>query len=155
MRPIRSIFVLALLGVTFALPGEVFAAEIAILPGDFTLSSPAARQTLLVQESSDGKLFAPLSKDVTLTSSDEKIVKIDAGAAVPVANGVATVTATSGTRAATAKVTVTARMTAAHGRRGRRVARTHTSVTMPWRLISSLSISGVGGSSPSHSSCSS
>ena len=106
MRSLTFAIILALISpaaTAFASPGEL-----AILPGNFTLTGPAARQTVLVQEARDGKLLAQLTNDVTLISSDEKVVKIDAGAAVPVANGVATVTATSGTRAATAKVTVTA-----------------------------------------------
>src|SRR5687767_420544 len=80
-----------------------------IVPGDVTLAGPAARQTLLVQETQAGRLLGQLTADVKLTSSDERVVKIDAGnAAIPVANGSATITATSGTRTATAKVTVAA-----------------------------------------------
>src|SRR4051812_19029677 len=78
-----------------------------ILPVDFTLTGPAARQTLLVQETRDGKLFGQLGgDDMTLLSSDQKIVKIDAGAVVPVANGSATITATSNGRSTMTKVTV-------------------------------------------------
>src|SRR4051812_30499463 len=78
-----------------------------ILPVDFTLTGPAARQTLLVQETRDGKLFGQLGgDDMTVLSSDDKVVKIDAGAAVPVANGSAIITATSSGRTTTTKVTV-------------------------------------------------
>jgi hypothetical protein len=89
-------------------PASARADALTILPGDFTLTGPAARRTLLVQESRDGKLFGQVNKDLTLTSSDEKVVKIDHGAAIPVANGSATITATSPAGTATTKVTVAA-----------------------------------------------
>src|SRR3954466_805234 len=100
MRP-ALLFVLTLFG--WAVTARAESPSLTILPGDFILTGPAARQTLLVQETRDGtllgqetrdgKLLGQLAaKDVTLTSSDDKVVKIDAGAAVPVANGSATIT---------------------------------------------------------------
>src|SRR5688500_20141533 len=85
-------------------------AALTILPADFTLTGPAARRRLLVQGTQGGKLFTQLGKDVTLKSSDEKVVKIDdaSGAAIPVANGSAVITATANNRIATTKVTVAA-----------------------------------------------
>jgi hypothetical protein len=95
-RPIITVLVVMLVGAA-----RTSASDLTILPGDFTLTGPAARQTLLAQETHDGKLFGQLAaKDVTLTSSDEKVAKIDAGAAVPVANGTATITAKSNDRTA-------------------------------------------------------
>jgi hypothetical protein len=97
---------LALLCLAGVARGQVPADELAILPGDFTLTGPAARQTLLVQETRGGKLFGQVERDLTLTSSDPGVVKIDNGAAVPVANGQAVVTAAAAGRTAQVKVTV-------------------------------------------------
>src|SRR5882757_4928937 len=78
----------------------------AILPGNFTLSGPAARQTLLL-ERGDGKHFTgQVTNEITFSSSDEKIVKLENGAALPVANGVATLTARQGNQTATVEVKV-------------------------------------------------
>lgn len=98
----------ALLVLLCAATAPAHGSDLTILPGDFTLTGPAARQTLLVQETREGKLFGQVEKDVTLASSDPNVVKIDGGAAVPVANGQAVVTATHGGRTATVTVTVAA-----------------------------------------------
>ena len=78
--------------------------SLAILPGDFTLFGPGARQKLIVEETRDGRYFGPATGDVELKSSDEKIVRIDGGEAFPVGDGSATVTARVGER--TAQITV-------------------------------------------------
>lgn len=78
--------------------------SLTILPGDFTLFGPGARQKLIVEETREGRYFGPASGEVKLASSDEKIVRIEGGEALPVGDGTATVTATIGNRAA--KVTV-------------------------------------------------
>jgi hypothetical protein len=79
---------------------------IAILPGDFTLTGPAARQALVVERIRDGKDAGERTDGVTFASGDDSIVKIDAGVALPVSDGSTTVTARAGDRSATVKVTV-------------------------------------------------
>lgn len=108
MMLFRSIFPLAALCAILVTRAPVRAADLTILPGDFTLTGPAARQTLLVQETRGGKLFGQLTQGVTITSSDEKVVKIENGAALPVANGTVTLTAVAGSSTATTTVTVAA-----------------------------------------------
>ncbi|MDB5289578.1 MAG: hypothetical protein JWL69_819 [Phycisphaerales bacterium] len=81
--------------------------DIAILPRDFTLAGPVARQTLLVEKLHDGRAIGE-AEDVSFTSSDPNILKIHGKTAIPVGNGKATLTATSGDRSASATVTVTA-----------------------------------------------
>src|SRR5689334_6292495 len=94
--------------IALAITASAAAAEpsLAILPGDFTLFGPAARQTVLVEESRDGQYVSQETEDVKLSSSNEKIVRIDGNEALPVANGEATVTAQVGKRSAKVKVRV-------------------------------------------------
>ena len=80
--------------------------SIALLPDQIVLSTPESRQTLVVQ-SRDAGQFGKQVADAALASSDESIVRIEDGVAIPVANGKATVTATAGDQTATAEVTVT------------------------------------------------
>ncbi|MBI2823532.1 MAG: DUF1553 domain-containing protein [Planctomycetia bacterium] len=82
------------------------AQELVILPSEFTLAGPEARQLLVVEESRGGQLAGQVAEGVELSSSDPKIVAIEDGVAVPVADGQATLTAKAGDRAATARVTV-------------------------------------------------
>ncbi|MDB5171795.1 MAG: hypothetical protein JWN51_568, partial [Phycisphaerales bacterium] len=81
--------------------------DIAILPRDFTLAGPVARQTLLVEKLHEGRAIGE-AEDVSFTSSDPNVLKIHGKTAVPMGNGKATLTATSGDRTASAPVTVTA-----------------------------------------------
>jgi len=81
-------------------------AEIALIPGQITLSGPEARQQMLVQELHAGELRAQIRKGVELTSSDNNVVIVDGGTLRPVANGTAEVTAKTGDQTATAKVSV-------------------------------------------------
>lgn len=79
---------------------------ISLLPGAVALSSPESRQTLVVQSrTADGQFGAQVA-DSSLSSSDEKVVRIENGIAIPVANGKATITAKAGDKTATAEVTV-------------------------------------------------
>lgn len=82
-------------------------ADLVLLPAQTSLASPEARQTLVVQQSSGDQILHQVREGVKLTSSDEKIVRIEEGHAIPVANGSATITATIGGKTALAKVTVT------------------------------------------------
>ena len=81
--------------------------SLAILPGDFTLTGPEARERIIVERGADGLLTGEVNDGVELASSDAKIVAIEDGTARPVANGEATITAKAGERAATARVVVT------------------------------------------------
>jgi hypothetical protein len=80
--------------------------EIVVLPTEFTLSGPAARQPLLVERRSGAAFVGQVRDGVELESSDPAIVRIEAGAAVPVGNGQASITARIDGQAATATVTV-------------------------------------------------
>jgi hypothetical protein len=82
-----------------------------LVPKQFTLTGPAARQSLIVETFAGTNAVGQIAEGVTLASSDEKVVKIDDGAAMPVADGKATITATvgagtAGERKAAAEVTV-------------------------------------------------
>src|SRR6185437_11997808 len=79
--------------------------SLAILPGDFTLSGSVARQILVTETMHEGRAIGAV-RDVTLTSSDEKIVRIEGKIAVPVANGKAKITATHQGQTTTVNVTV-------------------------------------------------
>ncbi len=77
-----------------------------ILPPTLNLSGIESRQTLVAQWLSAGQHQAQAS-DAAFTTSDETIVRIENGIAIPVANGKATITAKVGDKTATAEVTVT------------------------------------------------
>jgi hypothetical protein len=79
--------------------------SLAILPGDFTLSGSVARQMLVIENMHDGRAVGAVH-DATLTSSDEKIVRLEGKIAVPVANGNAKITATDHGRTTAINVTV-------------------------------------------------
>lgn len=89
-----------------AVEGLAAAESLAILPAEFKLIGPEARQRILVQATADGRVVGQVSDGVALSSSDAKVVKIEDGFAVPVGNGKATLTAKVGDRSATATVTV-------------------------------------------------
>src|SRR5688572_16112130 len=74
--------------------------ELQILPQSIALTNTQARQTLIAQWS-QGEKFAGQATEARFTSSDEKIVRIEEGMALPVGNGKATITATAGEAKAT------------------------------------------------------
>ncbi len=80
---------------------------LALLPNQVTLFNAESRQALVVQSRDTAGQFGKQITDATLTSSDDKIVRIENSIAIPVANGKATITATAGDQSATAEVTVT------------------------------------------------
>ena len=59
---------------------------IRILPGDFILCGPEARQTLVVERVVGGKSRGQVEKGLRLTSSNTAVVRIQDGVAVPVKN---------------------------------------------------------------------
>jgi hypothetical protein len=95
----------------FLLPSLALAREgkPLVLPSQIELSSPEARQTLVVQwQAADGRFQEQLP--AKLTSSDDKVVRVEDGVAVPVGNGTAEIVATldgpESTTSAIAQVTV-------------------------------------------------
>lgn len=98
-----AIVVLASAGVGHAAEAASTAAPVVILPSEVHLHGPEARQRLVVQrQGADGALLQQVA-DAPLASSNENIVRIEAGVAIPVANGTAEI-ATEGAKVA---VTVT------------------------------------------------
>src|SRR5687768_12485374 len=79
---------------------------IAILPGDFTLTGPTARQTLVVEWIDRGSARGQIDDGVTLASADEKVVRIEKSVAIPVGNGKTTITAKTLSKQASVTVTV-------------------------------------------------
>jgi hypothetical protein len=77
-----------------------------LLPAQFTLTGPAARQSLLLETFSGASATGHLAEGAQFVSSDPGVVKIEGNVALPVANGKATVTATAGTHTASADVVV-------------------------------------------------
>ena len=70
--------------------------ELVLLPSEIHLSSPEARQTLVVQWRKDGQFLEQQHDGLKLASSNEQVVKIEDGLAVPVGNGSAEITASWG-----------------------------------------------------------
>ena len=89
-----------------AVEGLNAAESLVVLPTEFTLSGPEARQRILVQATIDGRAVGQITDGVTMTSSDEKVVKIEGGFVVPIGNGQVTITAKVGDQTVTATVTV-------------------------------------------------
>jgi len=83
------------------------AADIAILPAEISLSSVEDRQRLVVQRLDGDRFLGQVHEGLTLTSSDAKIVRVEDGVAIPVADGVAQITAKVGEQSAQVAVRVT------------------------------------------------
>src|SRR5436190_14270101 len=83
-------------------------ADITLLPLQFNLNGPEARQALIVEQKKDNLFVGQVTKDLTFTSSDEKVLKIKRGMATPVGNGKATITVSANGESTKAEVTVTA-----------------------------------------------
>jgi hypothetical protein len=79
-----------------------------ILPEKFTLHGRASRQQVLVELFRDGAFHGQVVSGITLESSDPKILKLDGGVALPVANGTARILAHNGAQTVSADVTVEA-----------------------------------------------
>jgi len=88
--------------------GGAMAEEIAlsILPESIMLSSPEARHTLIAQWQSGDQFQQQATQGVVFKSSDESIVRMEDGQAVPVANGKAVITASIDGQTAKVEVTV-------------------------------------------------
>jgi hypothetical protein len=111
-RPILILRTLAALGATLVALSAAHADEPAeslrLVPGEFTLSGPAARQALVLETFAGENATGQVTTDVSYAVSDPAVVKIEEGVALPLAKGKATITATAGSRQATAEVTVAA-----------------------------------------------
>jgi len=80
--------------------------RLVLLPGTIDLSHREARQIVIGQWQSGDQTLGQAGSGLVLTSSDESVVKIESGVAIPVANGRATITGRVGEQTATAEVTV-------------------------------------------------
>ena len=80
--------------------------ESALLPGQFKLSGPSSRQQLLLELVRDGQFTGQVTNGLSFSSSDPKVLRVQGDVALPVSNGVATITASSAHFSASAKVTV-------------------------------------------------
>lgn len=95
MNPSLRLLLWVFVSVTFfAAEIRSGAAELVLLPQAIVLDSSEARQNLIVQWRAGEALLDQQRMDITFASSDEKVVRIEDGAAVPSGNGVATITAT-------------------------------------------------------------
>jgi hypothetical protein len=84
----------------------VSADDLIVLPASIKLDTVESRQTLVAQWQREGKSQHQASEAV-FSSSDEKVVRIENGVAMPVGNGKAIITATLGDVSATSEVEVT------------------------------------------------
>src|SRR4030095_14017819 len=80
--------------------------KLVLLPTEIALSSPEARQTLVVQRQVGSQFHGQVAAGVEYSSSNEKVVRVEGGTAIPVANGSATITTRVGDASATASVVV-------------------------------------------------
>ncbi len=81
-------------------------ADLKILPREVSLYSTAARQRVLVERFQDGVASGQVTERVAFQSSDPKVVRVEDGTLVPVANGMAMVTATVDGQTAECRVVV-------------------------------------------------
>lgn len=88
------------------LTSGVDAAGLEILPAQLTLNGPEARHHLLLQRLQGEQQAAQVREGVEWTSSDESVVRVEAGRLHPVSNGKAVVEAIVGGQRARAKVEV-------------------------------------------------
>src|SRR5262245_51014634 len=95
----RFTFALAALLALAAFSAVAADRHVVLLPTSIALSSPEARQTLVVQWQA-GEQLQDQAADAKFSSSDEKVVKVEEGVAVPTGNGEATITAKVGEQTA-------------------------------------------------------
>jgi formylmethanofuran dehydrogenase subunit D len=82
------------------------ATSISILPGKFTLSGAAAHQQLLVEQFKGDQFVGQLTNNVSISSSDTNVLKIENGVALPLKNGTVTIQARAGKQTARSEVTI-------------------------------------------------
>jgi hypothetical protein len=81
--------------------------SLVVIPETIALSSPAARQQLVLERIDGKQLVGQITNAVQFTSSDTNIVRMENGVAVPVRDGKATIRAKAGRDSAKAEVIVT------------------------------------------------
>lgn len=82
-------------------------AEVELIPGQISLSTTQAKQRLVVQQTENGEYLGQVTSGLSFASSDESVVKVVDGRAVPVANGKAIITVMSENGQSQAEVHVT------------------------------------------------
>jgi hypothetical protein len=87
-------------------PAESSDESLRILPGDFALTHPESRQRIVVEKLRGEQFVGEVRDECQLQSSDESVVKIASGVAIPVGNGRATISAREGQRKASVAVSV-------------------------------------------------
>lgn len=102
MRTVVLVLVLAL----SARADDARSSRLQLLPPTIELSSAESQQTIVAQWQSGEQFEGQAAKGVTLESSDESVVKIEEGQAVPAGNGKAKITANVDGKTAMADVTV-------------------------------------------------
>jgi Protein of unknown function (DUF1553)/Protein of unknown function (DUF1549)/Bacterial Ig-like domain (group 2) len=109
LQPIRShVWLAAALACLLAWPARAQEHKsLRLIPAEFTLVGSAARQSLVLERFTADAATGQVADGVQFVSSSPLIVRIEDGVALPVANGKATITATSGEEKATAEVSVT------------------------------------------------
>ncbi len=80
--------------------------KIALLPSSISLSGPDATQALIVERVASDIYVGQCLESIVWTSSDEAVVKINEGIAIPTGNGEATISATLGNLSASTHVLV-------------------------------------------------
>jgi len=80
--------------------------RLVVLPGEFTLEGPEARQRLLVGLTAGGRFTGSIADGLVISSSDESVVRLEGRVAVPVGDGTAVITAVAGKLSAKATVNV-------------------------------------------------
>jgi len=88
-------------------PQAVAEPTVRIIPSQFTLAGPMARQSVVLESFAGEQATGQWTDNLIISTSNPAVVKIENGVVLPVSNGTAQVTATSGDRSATAEVTVT------------------------------------------------
>src|SRR5262249_50848863 len=101
-----AVLVLFLVLSLVARADEVVGRRLHLLPPTIELSSPESRQTVVAQWQISEQFEGEAAKGVTLESSDESVVKIEEGQAVPAGNGKAKIVANVDGKTALADVTV-------------------------------------------------
>jgi hypothetical protein len=107
VKTIRSkLLALALLVTALASNAASAADDLVVLPQNFTLAGPAARQPLVIEMRRGADFVGEALVGVVLSSSDPKIVVVKDGVAMPVGSGTAKITAKVGSQSTVADVTV-------------------------------------------------
>lgn len=83
---------------------EALTSGLRILPGDFALWGPEARQRILVERVEGGVARGEAGGDIVLSSSAPEVVAIEGGVAVPLSDGEAVITAVGAAGSVSARV---------------------------------------------------